>query len=162
MPCGLWRGPEAIAEEKFKWQGPHDYSMLSYELSHNNPASGSKRDAHMKTLPGLLSSPKTWGNQNISFPRHSTVKSQISWVFKDLEEEFVKDKQIHRSECFPGKKNPKISFYGKSQSLFFCFGMTFYFGILLGIQIRRVCQFKSQLWFSCYSSITLITLCPVS
>lgn len=90
--------------------------MSLYELSHNNPAPGSKTDAHIKVFPGLpraglVSSPKIWRNQAfsvsslLSFLRHCMVKSQSYWLFKDLEEWFVKDKQICHSESCPGKKS---------------------------------------------------------
>lgn len=93
--------------------------MSLYELSHNNLAPGSKTDAYVKVLSGLpraglLSSPEIWGyrafsvSSLLSFPRHSMVKSQSYWLFKDLEEEFVKDKQICHSQCCPGKKSKYI------------------------------------------------------
>lgn len=79
------------------------------------------------------------------FPRHCMVKSQNYWLFKEHEGKLVKHKQICHSECCAGEKKSKNLLPWATSSLFFCFEMTSYFGISLGIEIQRVCQFKSLL-----------------
>lgn len=103
--------------------------MSSYELSHNNPAPGSKTDAHVKVLPGhpragLLSSPEIWGNQAflvssfLSFLHHSMVNSQSYWLFEDRRKAFVKDKQVCHSERCPGKKSENLPPWEISKFIF--------------------------------------------
>lgn len=47
------------------------------------------------------------------------------------------------SRMLSWKKGQKSPFMGNLEVFLFHFGMTFYFGISLGMEILRVCQFKS-------------------
>lgn len=47
------------------------------------------------------------------------------------------------SRMLSWKKGQKSPFMGNLEIFLFHFGMTFYFGISLGMEILRVCQFKS-------------------
>lgn len=177
MHCGMWRRAEAIAEKKYSEHLNDKALMISLCCCMNYPTIPQLQVPKQMLMWRFFQDFRVLASQQskilrksvffsfllFSFLRHCMVKSQDNWLFKEVEGKFVKDRQICHSECCPGGKNKSKNLLPWATSgLFLCFEMTSYFGISLGTDIQRVCQFKPLFWFSCYSYIKWITLCPVS